>query len=149
MLGNYLVIKIGGEVIAEANKVNLKLVAKPLKATTKSNGIASAAVAGKVMIGISGSFMYASDGDNFDRLYDYLSTGGELGVGLYRNGELFLNGYGVMKKLSKRGANSDQLVTGAYGIRYNYSSDDPGAQAILTESGLNITTESGQQIIIE
>ena len=142
--GSYLVLKVDGSVIAETTSVNLKIIAKGLDRTSQASGVNASFMAGKIKIGIAGAFLFASDGANWTALYDFLKAGTEFEVVFYNNGTEFFGGSGVMKKLSIRGANQKSLVTGSYGIRFT-----PTADAILTEGGLEITTEDGRVLIIE
>ena len=146
ILGSYLVLKIAGEVVAESTNVNLKLASKVLETTSQDNGVNAGYEAGGIKIAIAGRFLYVAEG-NWDVLYDYI--GGEMGVGFFRNGVEFLNGYGVLKSLSLKGADSKERITGTYGIRYNYLSSIPSVEAITTESEIELITETGETLIIE
>lgn len=141
--GAYMVLKVDDSVIAETTKVNLKVTAKPMDSTSQDSGINGSFTTGKVMVGIGGAFLYATS--DYSSLYTYLNAGTQMGVIVYVDGNGIINGYGIMKKLSAKGANADENITGAYGIRIT-SMD---AQAILTESGFELLTESGETLIIE
>lgn len=148
MNGTYLVIEIDGEVIAEATNVNLKVIADSLDKTSKDDGLNGTFLAGLVKIGLAGEFLLASDSSNWDKLYDLLSTRDQAVVTLFFDGVEKLGGFGIVKKLSMTGANSDSLVTGKWGIRY-YVSTISSELTIETEAGFTIITESGETIITE
>lgn len=142
--GSYLLVKCNGAIIAESTDVNLKVIVSKLDGTHQGSGVNAVYVPGSVKIGIAGSFLYASDGTNWATLYDYLAAGSEFEIVFYRDGTEFFGGGGILKKLSMKGSNAKEGITGSYGIRYT-----PTTGAILTESGLEITTEDGQVLIIE
>ena len=144
ILGYYLVLKLDGEIIAESTNVNLKVIAKAMDRTSKVNGVTSEYMPGKVTIGIAGRYLVATNGANWQTLYDYQSAGTEFALAFYRNGVEFFAGAGILKKLSLKGGSKEDLVTGTYGILYT-----PTTGAITTEGGLEITTEKGETLIIE
>ena len=137
-------LEVDGNIIAETTSVSLKIVSQSLDRTSHASGVNAAFIAGMIKVGIAGAFLYASNGANWPALYDFLKDGTEFELVFYNNGTEFFGGSGIMKKLNLKGADRDSLVTGSYGIRFTPTSD-----AILTESGLEITTEDGQILIIE
>jgi len=148
LLGSYLVLKVEGAVIGETTSVSLKMTATGLDRTSQDSGLRSSYSAGKVKVGMAGAFLFASGG-NWETLYSYLKTGAEMGISLFVNGAEILSGFGIMKKLSLKGADEASLVTGAYGIRYNTTTTQEEVDAILTETGIEITTETGVTITTE
>ena len=145
MDGSYLVIKVDGSVIAEAADVSLKIIAKKLDSTSQDSGLNTACSPGKVKIGIAGKFLYASDGANWEALYEYVKAGTNLDTVMYFNDGAILNGRGILKKLNLKGANSKEKVTGTFGIRF-YSDE---YEYITTEDGFILITEDGKKIITE
>lgn len=145
MIGSYLVVRVDGEDIAETTSVSLKVKARRLDTTTQDSGINESVTSGKVMIRISGSFLYTN---NWDTLFTYLNDRSEVSIAYLRNGVEFFTGYGIFRRLSARNSDRKKGVTGSYSIRYRYSAT-PGSTAITTESGFKITTESGETLIIE
>jgi len=146
ILGSYLVLKLNDAVVAETTSVSLKMISKGLETTSQSSGVYSSYEGGKVKIGMAGKFLLASGSANWTILYDFMKAGDEFEVELFVNESSLFSGFGLMKKLSLRGADESSLVTGAYGIRYQI---EPSYYAITTEGDLIITTEDGQDIIIE
>jgi len=142
ILGTYLVLKLNDEVIAEATDVEMRIKAKPLNTTTKESGLNAEFIGGMVVIAIAGKYLFTED--NWDTLFGMI--GSEVGVSLFRDEVQFLGGNGILKKLSAQGGNSDQTITGAYGIRYKTTSDN---FAILTEAGFDFITEDAETIILE
>jgi len=148
LLGSYLVLKVEGVVIGETTKVNLKMTAEANDTTSQDSGLRSSYNAGKINIRMSGAFLFASSG-NWDTLYTYLKTGNEMGISLFVNGAEILSGYGYIRKLNLKGADEASLVTGAYRIVYNTDTTVQEVDAILTETGIEITTETGTVITTE
>ena len=144
ILGYYLVLKLDGEIIAESTNVNLKVIAKAMDRTSKVNGVTSEYMPGKVTIGIAGRYLVATNGANWQTLYDYQAAGTDFALSFYRNGVELFWGSGLLKKLSLRGGSEVDLITGTYGIIYTSTT-----VSITTEGGLEITTEDGQTLIIE
>ena len=139
--GWYLVLKVDDEIIGETTSVNLKVKAKKLNTTTQESGLNNALIAGKVKIALSGTFLKY---DDWDTLYSKLNN--DVTIQLYSDEDRILNGFGKIKRLTKRGGNSDQKVSGAYGIQYK--SDTSGAGLyITTEGDVAITTEGGETIL--
>jgi hypothetical protein len=146
--GSYLVLEVDEEIIAETTDVSLKIVSKALDTTSKDSGLNAEYIGGKVMIAIAGGYLLASSGANWEALFDYMHGGTSMTVEFYRDGVYFFNGAGYLKKLSLTGANSDSLTTGVYGISFIYDAEETEG-AIITEDGLEITTEDGETILIE
>ena len=144
ILGYYLVLKLDGEIIAESTNVNLKVIAKAMDRTSKVNGVTSEYMPGKVTIGIAGRYLVATNGANWQTLYDYQAAGTEFALVFYRDGVEFFGGLGILKKLSLRGGSEVDLITGTYGIIYTSTT-----VSITTEGGFEITTEKGETLIIE
>ena len=142
--GVYLVLKLDGEIVAETINVSMKMIVKGLDRTSQDTGLNAAFMSGKVKIGIAGTYLMASDNSNWTTLYGSLNS--SFAIGLYLNESMLLNGYGILKKLSLKGSDSKKNLTGTYGIRFNESLD---TDVLITESGIELTTEDGQTLIIE
>ncbi len=145
-LGLYLVLEIDNEIIAEAIDIKLRALADALEDTTKEDGLNASFIQGLVKIGIAGSFLLASSLTNWDRLYNLINSATPATITLYFNGEEVLAGLGIIRKLSKKGGNSDTLVTGNYGIRFYVTT---AGVEIITEGGFTIITEGGETIITD
>lgn len=147
-LGTYLVLEIDNEIIADTIDVRLRALADALEDTTKEDGLNASFIQGIVKIGIAGSFLLASSLTNWNRLYNLINAGSQAVVKLYFDGVEILSGFGIVRKLSKKGGNSDDLVTGNYGIRFYVTSIGEGFN-IITEGGFTIITEGGETIITD
>jgi len=147
--GSYLTVTVNGAVIAETTDVNIKIEAKALKATSQDSGVNSDHVAGVVKLGIVGRYLLASNGDNWTALFGYVNEGTEVEVAFYRDSVNFLSGWGLMRKLNPKGGNSDTLVTGMYGIRYNFTQQGATSEGILSEDGFTLRAETGETLLIE
>ena len=148
--GSYLTVAVNGSVIAETTDVNIKVEAKALKSTSMDSGLNAEHIAGSVKLALAGRYLFASNGDNWNALFNFMKEGDEVQVAFYRNAVNFLSGWGVIRKLNPAGGNSDSLVTGMYGIRYNFTEQDPDVPTgILTETGFAIKAETGETLLIE
>lgn len=148
--GSYLTLEVGATTVAETTDVNLKVAAKALDSTSKSSGLNSEYIGGTVRIAAAGSFLMASDGANWSTLWSSFKDGDEVVVHYYRNGVGFLSGNGVIKKLTMKGGLSDSLITGTYGLRFTYESEQEiSGEYLTTEAGVTITTEGGDPIQID
>jgi len=147
--GSYLTIEVDGATVAETTDVNMKVMAKALDSTSKDSGLNAEYIGGLTRIAMAGSFLMSADGANWTALWDSFNAGSAVTVGYFRNEVNFLNGTGIIKKLTTKGGNSDSLVTGAYGVRFTFTDSSSTANAILTEEGLEIKAEDGQVLLIE
>lgn len=147
--GSYMVLRISGEVVAETTSVSVKMAAKKLETTSQDNGLNAGYEQGKVKLGLFGAFLLATDRANWTTLYGKVKDGLEVGVSLLVQGAEVFNGYGILKRLSLSGRDAKNLITGAYGIRYNYVATEEESTVITTEAGVTITTETGEKLIIE
>lgn len=147
--GTYLTLSLNGVEIAEAAEVSVKVKAKSLDITNQSDGHSASFMPGALKVGLAGRFLLASDASNWQTLYDLIGSGSEIDVILYRNSVEVLNGYGILKRLSKAGARSDDLITGAWGIRYYPTTATTEGLTLLTEAGVEITTEADVEITTE
>ena len=148
--GSYLYLTMDGSTIAETTDVSLKFQAKAIDKTTKDSGFNAEFMGGTVKVAIAGTFLVASDGSNWDTLWAAFEDGTEVDVNYLRHGTQFLSGTGIVKKLTLKGGNSDELVTGTYGILHTgeFNTESVG-DAILTEDGYYFETEDGQTVILE
>jgi hypothetical protein len=150
ILGSYLNIEVDGLLVAETTDVNMKIEAKALDATTKVSGYNYECIGGTVKIAIAGSYLMSQDGANWEALWASFNAGSNVTVAYYRDAVNFFSGYGIIKRLTIKGGNSDELITGGYGIMYSHSLNVPPAgETILTESGIEITTETGETLLVE
>jgi len=147
--GVYLVLKVNNEIVAETVSVKFQAKTKNLETTSQSDGLYASQMAGKIVVSLSGAFLLASDADNYDTLFTYIKNATEFSAVLYMNGEEAMSGYAVMKRLSNKGGNSRELTTGSYAIKYYPTSVYTGGEALLTEAGVEITTEADETIITE
>ena len=81
---------IDDAVIAETTSVNATFTAEALEDTCQDDGLVSTFVVGKNKVTISGDYLLASDGDQFDYLLTHANSGDKISVGLYRDGDLIL-----------------------------------------------------------
>jgi hypothetical protein len=144
--GSYLVLKVGGDVVAETTSVFFKVKSKKLNRTSQDSGINARYEPGKVKLFAAGRFLLASDGANWDTLFELARYAEEFSVGYYLNGAELFTGYGVLKRLTAKGGNSKKLITGAYGLTVKTTLDDT---MIITEDGFILTTEDDKAIITE
>ena len=104
-------------VIAETTSVDAQFTAEALDTTEQADALTANFIAGKTTINVSGDYLLASDGNQFDNLYAHMNAGDKIEVAIYRSGELLLtDSEGVFTSLSAAGANSDTPTTGAYSI---------------------------------
>lgn len=144
--GSYLTLKLDNEIIAESIDVSLKAKAKHLDTTSQGAGINAGFMAGMITLGVLGEHLYASDGANWDILYDLHRTGEFVTVQLYRDETLFLDKSGIIKRLRLKGSDAKENVTGMFGI--TVSINDAGA-ALLAEDGFQLLAEDGKVLLTE
>ena len=139
LLGSYLILKVDGSIIAETTNVSMKLVAKALEASCKQTGLYAEFIPGTVDVAIAGEYLVASDGANWDALWNAFKAGTEVTVTLLRYGVEVTSGTAIIVILRTSGADSGSLVTGGYGLRYK-----PGANVIFntTVDSTTITVDS-------
>jgi len=121
--GDYLTIKVQqhssgsvNEVIAETTSVNIDFSAEALETTSQTSGLNASFIAGKVTCTLSGDYLLASDGEQFDNLFAHMNAGDSLEVEIYRSSTKILDGDAVLTSLNLSGGNSDQLVTGSFSM---------------------------------
>jgi hypothetical protein len=124
ILGYKLVLKVQqhssgtiNEPIAATTDVSLDLSAEALETTSQDSGLNAEFIAGKVSGTVSGSYLLASDGEQFTNLFAHMNAGDVLEVELYRDSTKFIECDGVITSLGLAGGNSDVLVTGSYSIQ--------------------------------
>lgn len=122
--GDYLTIKVQqhasgtvNEVIAESTSVSIDFSAEALPTTSQTSGLNASFIAGLVACTVSGDFLYASDGDQFNNLFAHMNAGVNIEVEAYRSAVKILDGSGVITSINLSGGNSDQLATGSYSIQ--------------------------------
>ena len=104
-------------IIAETTSVNIDFSAEALETTSQTSGLNAAFIPGKVSCTISGDYLYASDGDNFNALFTQMNAGTLVELTVYRSSTAILEGDGVITSLGLGGGNSDQLTTGSFSIQ--------------------------------
>lgn len=105
------------EIIASSTDISLDLSAEALETTSQSSGLNAEYIGGKVSGTVSGSYLLASDGDQFTNLFNHMNAGDVLEVEIYRDSTKFIDCDGVITSLGLSGGNSDVLVTGSYTIQ--------------------------------
>ncbi len=123
LLGNFLTIRlqqhssgVATKVVAETTSVDAQFTAEALESTEQADALVARFEAGKTTINVSGDYLLASDGEQFDNLFAHSNAGDKIEVTLYRAGQQFLDTEGVFTSLNEAGANSDSLATGAYSM---------------------------------
>ena len=122
--GDYLLIKadlfssgVNPGFIAESTSVSVDFSAEALETTTQTSGLNASYMGGKVTGTISGDFLLASSGDNFELLFkNYMDEGASFDVEVHKSGSAWFTTDAVFTSLSLSGGNSDQLVTGSYSM---------------------------------
>jgi len=148
--GSYLYLTIDGSTVAETTDVNLKVQAKAIDKTSKDSGFNAEFMGGTVRVAIAGTFLVASDGANWETLWTAFKDGTEVDINYLRHGTQFLSGTGIVKKLTLKGGNADELVTGTYGILHKGELNTTAVDdTLLTEDGFYFETETGETIILE
>ena len=124
LLGNYLTVRlqqhssgVTNEVIAESTSVDAQFSAEALEDTSQTDALHAGFIVGKNTITVSGDYLLASDGDQFDNLFVHLNNGDKVEVMIYRDSIVVFDMEGVFTSLAGAGALSDSLVTGAYTIQ--------------------------------
>jgi hypothetical protein len=120
---NYLTIRVqqhasgtANEVVAETTSVDCQFTAEAMEKTAKSDALTAKYEPGLCKINVSGDYLLASDAEQFTNLFTHANNGDKIEVDIYRSDTLIITTEGVFTSLSKSGALSDSLVTGAYSI---------------------------------
>jgi hypothetical protein len=123
LLGNYLTIRVqqhssgtANEVVAESTSVDCQFTAEAMEKTAKSDALTAKYEPGLCKINVSGDYLLASDAEQFTNLFTHANNGDKIEVDIYRSSTLVMSTEGVFTSLSKSGALSDSLVTGAYAL---------------------------------
>ncbi len=123
LLGNYLTIRlqqhssgVATKVVAETTSVDAQFTAEALESTEQADALVSRFEPGKTTINVSGDYLLASDGEQFDLLFAHANSGDKIEVDIYRSSTLVISTEGVFTSLTEAGPNSDALVTGAYSM---------------------------------
>jgi len=124
ILGYKLTVKVQqhssgsvNEVIAATTDVSLDITAEALETTSQDSGLNAEYIGGKVSGTISGSYLLASDGDQFTNLFAHANAADVLEIEVHRDTTKFIDCDGVITSLNLSCGNSDQLVTGSYTIQ--------------------------------
>jgi hypothetical protein len=128
LLGNYLTIRVQqhasgtvNEVVAESTSVDCQFTAEAMEKTVKSDALTAKYEPGLCKINVSGDYLLASDAEQFTNLFTHANNGDKIEVDIYRSSTLVMSTEGVFTSLSKSGALSDSLVTGAYSLELDAS----------------------------
>ncbi len=123
LLGNFLTIRlqqhssgVATKVVAETTSVDAQFTAEALESTEQADALVARFEPGKTTINVSGDYLQASDGEQFELLFAHANAGDKIEVDLYRSGQVFLSTEGVFTSLNDSGGLSDSLVTGAYSM---------------------------------
>lgn len=122
--GDLLTIKVQqhasgtvNEIIAGSQDVTVSFSAEALPTTSQASGLNAEYQAGMVQCTISGSYLLATDGEQFNNLFAHMNAGENIEVEVHRSGTKFLDGEGVITSLELTGGLSDANATGSYSIQ--------------------------------
>jgi hypothetical protein len=105
------------EVIAESTDVTFSFSAEALESTSQTSGLNATFEGGKVTGTASGSYLVASNGDQFTNLFAHMNSATKVAVEGYRNNTKYIECDGVITSLEESGGLSDALATGSYTIQ--------------------------------
>ena len=150
--GNYLTIRVQqhasgtvNEVVAESTSVDCQFTAEAMEKTTKSDALETKYEPGLCKINVSGDYLLASDAEQFTNLFTHANNGDKIEVDIYRSSTLVMSTEGVFTSLSKSGALSDSLVTGAYALELDADSLGAGYGPELYVSDDAIADPNGSE----
>lgn len=133
LLGNYITVRlqqnssgVTSKVVAESTSVDMQCNAEALEATAQADALVSKFEGGKNTIQVSGDYLLASDGEQFENLFAHKNAGEKIEVDIYRSDTLVMSTEGVFTSLNTTGGLSDALATGAYAM---------GLDAVALEEG--------------
>lgn len=124
LLGYKLTVKVQqhssasvNEIIATTTDLSLDLTAEALESTSSESGLNAEFEGGKVSGTVSGSYLLAEDGDQFQNLFTHMNAADKIEVEIYRDTTKFIECEGIITSLNLSGGTSDMFLTGAYTIQ--------------------------------
>ena len=138
LLGNYLTIRVRQHssatamaVIAETTSVDAQFTAEALESTSQADALNAGFKGGLNKINVSGDYLYASDGEQFDALFAIANAGSKVEVDIWRSNAIIFTCDGVFSSLNVAGGLSDTLATGSYSMELDAQDNFPGLELLI------------------